>query len=55
MKFTYLNFEFFRLHDKFIKLLQGLSPVENKMSCLLNDWDFTKNHGVPWLKKTHTV
>ena len=48
MKFTYLNCEFFRLNDR---SLQGLSPVENEKSCLINDWNFTKHHGVPWLKK----
>ena len=52
MKFTYLNCEFFRLNDR---SLQGLSPVENEKSCLINDWNFTKHHGVPWLKKNHMV
>lgn len=44
MKFTYLNCEFFRLNDR---SLQGLSPVENEKSCLINDWNFTENHRVP--------
>ena len=44
MKFTYLNFEFFRLNDR---SLQGLSPVENEKSCLINYWNFTENHRVP--------